>query len=279
MYAHGTTATLLALSLACGGGGDDDETHPSPSAEACDSGSSDPSDAYDLLRPSVVFVAVDTAESVGAGTGFVYSEGEVVTNAHVVADADAISVEFAGGEVVRVTPDHVRIDGDRDVAVIEVYTGDAPSVAIGDPSSVRRGQRLIALGAARTEAHPLLRHLVRVRVDEVGGADGVGRRSFDPAGAQPEQDVRRSGSGRARVPAHAGRSSDGALARLVGGRICRIAGGGTAAGTAGRTRSAGPLAFAVYRADTRAAWRTRDRICRVVGRWRRRRTVWPRGSN
>jgi len=139
----------------------------------------------------------------------------VVTNAHVVADADAISVEFAGGEVVRVTPDHVRIDGDRDVAVIEVYTGDAPSVAIGDPSSVRRGQRLIALGAARTEAHPLLRHLVRVRVDEVGGADGVGRRSFDPAGAQPEQDVRRSGSGRARVPAHAGRSSDGALPRLV----------------------------------------------------------------
>jgi len=72
---HEPTATLLALSLACGGGGDDDETHPSSSAEACDSGSSDPSDAYDLLRPSVVFVAVDTAESVGAVSGLVYSEG------------------------------------------------------------------------------------------------------------------------------------------------------------------------------------------------------------
>ncbi len=94
---------VLVLLLACGGGNDDETTTP-PSAEVCDPGSSDPSDAYDLLRPSVVYIAVETAEGVGAGTGFVYSEGEVVTNAHVVADADAISVEFAGGEVVRVTP-------------------------------------------------------------------------------------------------------------------------------------------------------------------------------
>ncbi len=136
---------VLVLLLACGGGNDDETTTP-PSAEVCDPGSSDPSDAYDLLRPSVVYIAVETAEGVGAGTGFVYSEGEVVTNAHVVADADVISVEFAGGDVARVSPDDVRIDGDRDIAFIEVDTEDAPSAITDDPSSLRRGQRLIAIG-------------------------------------------------------------------------------------------------------------------------------------
>jgi len=57
------------------------------------------------------------------GTGFVFAENKVMTNAHVVAGVDDPEVEVDGGtELARV----VLYDPELDIAVLSVDTGDAP---------------------------------------------------------------------------------------------------------------------------------------------------------
>lgn len=57
------------------------------------------------------------------GTGFVYADGRVMTNAHVVAGVNDPEVEIDGGtELARV----VHYDPDLDVAVLQLDTGSAP---------------------------------------------------------------------------------------------------------------------------------------------------------
>jgi len=57
---------------------------------------------YEDVLPSVVSIYVSTPDPRrvgGAGSGFVYDEsGHVVTNQHVVGDADRVEVRFARGD-------------------------------------------------------------------------------------------------------------------------------------------------------------------------------------
>lgn len=140
---------ILTLAIACGGG-DDDAPGPTGSRSAddavCDVKVSDPGDAYSRLRPSVVFVSVSRSGGAGVGTGFILAEDEVITNAHVVAGAEEIRIEFNGGDVIDADTSLVRVDEDRDVALIPIETGDAPPASLGNSSTISSGQRLIAVG-------------------------------------------------------------------------------------------------------------------------------------
>ena len=83
----------------------------------------------------------------GAGSGFVWDkEGHIVTNNHVVADADKISVTFYDGTTVSVTA--VGTDPDSDLAVVKVDV--APDrlqpVQIADSTQVGIGQLSVAIG-------------------------------------------------------------------------------------------------------------------------------------
>ncbi len=90
---------------------------------------------YRETIPSVVSVyltadADDPRSSGGAGSGFVFDErGFVVTNAHVVRDADAVDVRFSGGEWRTATVDGV--DPYTDLAVL--YVDDLPVEAVPLP--------------------------------------------------------------------------------------------------------------------------------------------------
>ncbi|HUF54700.1 MAG TPA: serine protease [Dehalococcoidia bacterium] len=145
-------AIAVALMFACGDDDDDDDDGtltPTPEAAACDPSAVTPGYTYDELRPSVVMIYAwnPSDPSVGGtGTGFVVSRGEVMTNEHVVAGATEIVVEFEGGRTVDVDPDDVRVNRDRDIALINVDTGDAPSAVFGDSQSLQRGERLVAIG-------------------------------------------------------------------------------------------------------------------------------------
>ena len=86
-----TAATILAV--ACSGASDGgNET-----SSACTGGSAE--GAYATLPPSVVKVTGTDS----LGTGFVLGREYVVTNAHVVAGLNAVSVEFSDGRVERVS--------------------------------------------------------------------------------------------------------------------------------------------------------------------------------
>ncbi len=79
----------------------------------------------------------------GVGSGFVYERGFVVTNAHVVRDAERIGVTLHDGTLVK-----GRVKGmcrSIDIAVVEIDT-DTPPLELGDSDRLRVGQRVYALG-------------------------------------------------------------------------------------------------------------------------------------
>ena len=102
---------------------------------------------YERVSPSVVNIAVSTGFGGGTGSGFVLdTDGHIVTNNHVIEGAEQILVRFADDTLVEA--DLVGADADSDLAVIRV---DVPmnllrEVRLGDSSTLRVGQRAIAVG-------------------------------------------------------------------------------------------------------------------------------------
>lgn len=99
---------------------------------------------YQKANPSVVFIIVPF---VGSGSGFVYStDGYIVTNSHVVADATSFEVIFWNGD--RLRAELVGTDVDSDLAVIKV--DDLPAgvepLPLADPSDLKVGQFVVAIG-------------------------------------------------------------------------------------------------------------------------------------
>jgi S1-C subfamily serine protease len=81
----------------------------------------------------------------GIGSGFVISpNGLIITNAHVVADADTVTVSFQNGQILEGKV--LGKDPVTDVAVIRVSAENLPTVTIGDSDKVRQGQWAIAIG-------------------------------------------------------------------------------------------------------------------------------------
>jgi serine protease Do len=82
----------------------------------------------------------------GAGSGFVVSaDGYILTNTHVVANADEVTVRLTDR---REFPAKViGADERTDVAVIKISATNLPTVKLGDPSHIKPGQWVVAIGS------------------------------------------------------------------------------------------------------------------------------------
>ncbi len=107
---------------------------------------------YQRVSPAVVNIEVSgpfSADGIldASGSGFVIDlDGHIVTNAHVVEDANEILVTFSDGYVT--TAQLVGIDNYSDIAVIKVdveATRLLP-VEFGDSNELLVGERVIAIG-------------------------------------------------------------------------------------------------------------------------------------
>ena len=86
--------------------------------------------------------AVETAS---AGSGFVLtSDGYIVTNYHVVKDADTVTVTMYNGD--EYNAQYVGGDEDYDIAVIKVEATGLPAVTLGDSSLLNVGDHVLAIG-------------------------------------------------------------------------------------------------------------------------------------
>ena len=117
-----------------------------PDAELLDAYSSAVTAAVARAGPAVVHVAVRGARGGGTGSGVVVSpDGLVLTNAHVVAGAEAVQLTAADGR-----PMPARLlgeDRDTDLALLRAETGAALTAAsLGDSAALRVGQLAIAIG-------------------------------------------------------------------------------------------------------------------------------------
>jgi len=107
---------------------------------------------YQRTNPAVVYIEVlvkheGTHIPLGSGSGFVIdAEGHIITNNHVVEEADAVQVTFSDGSVADAQV--LGLDPYSDLAVIKV---DVPPerlspLEMGDSSTLQVGQRVIAIG-------------------------------------------------------------------------------------------------------------------------------------
>ncbi|HLG75119.1 MAG TPA: trypsin-like peptidase domain-containing protein [Ktedonobacteraceae bacterium] len=123
-------------------------------AQALDAYSRSVTTAAELVGPAVVRIDVEREgwryrgygrpENGGLGSGFIFaSDGQILTNAHVVAQARRIRVTLADGRSF--DAGLVGADPDVDVAVVRIGADHLPVAELGR-SALKVGQLVIAVG-------------------------------------------------------------------------------------------------------------------------------------
>jgi S1-C subfamily serine protease len=99
----------------------------------------------DRLEPSIVSVLVRTPEGGAQGSGVVWDGGRglIVTNNHVVEQAEDVQVQLAAGD--QIPAEVVATDPNTDLAVIRVDRTDLPSAEFA-PQLPRVGELAVAIG-------------------------------------------------------------------------------------------------------------------------------------
>ncbi|MFD4554741.1 S1C family serine protease [Streptomyces sp. NPDC058469] len=128
------------------------------------------------LPSTVTIEAESTSGAGGTGTGFVFdTQGHIVTNNHVVADA------VDGGKLTATFPDGKKYDAEivghaqgYDVAVIKLK--NAPSnlkpLALGDSDKVAVGDETIAIGAPFGLSNTVTTGIISAKNRPVASSDG-----------------------------------------------------------------------------------------------------------
>ena len=99
------------------------------------------------IQPAVVSVQISAGDGQGAGTGFIISsDGNIVTNAHVVEDADFIGVVLPNG--AQYEAQLIEKDVTRDLAVLKIDATDLPTARLGNSSELEVGDEVLAIGNA-----------------------------------------------------------------------------------------------------------------------------------
>jgi serine protease Do len=82
----------------------------------------------------------------GTGSGFIVSpDGTILTNAHVVDGADEVTVKLIDKRTF--TAKVLGTDERTDVAVLKIQANNLPVVKLGDPSKLRVGEPVVAVGS------------------------------------------------------------------------------------------------------------------------------------
>jgi serine protease Do len=85
-------------------------------------------------------------EARSLGSGFIISaDGYILTNAHVVEAADEITVRFTDKREFKAKV--IGADRRTDIAIIKIEGSNLPAVKFGDPSKLKVGEWVVAIGA------------------------------------------------------------------------------------------------------------------------------------
>ena len=111
-------------------------------------------------------------QGLGSGVVFNAAQGYILTNAHVVQNADKITVNLKDGREALATV--VGVDKDSDVAVIQVDLENLKEIPLGDSAALRVGDFVVAIG------NPFgLRQTVTSGIVSALGRSGLGIETFE----------------------------------------------------------------------------------------------------
>ena len=88
----------------------------------------------------------DTGPQEGTGSGVIYKEdGYIITNNHVIQDAQEITVRLASGQ--ELTGTKVGADPETDIAVVKIEKAGLPTLKLGDSDKLVVGELCVAVGS------------------------------------------------------------------------------------------------------------------------------------
>jgi len=138
-------------------------------------------DVFEKVHPAVVNIAstilgmnfwMEVIPRQGQGTGFIIDRrGYVLTNNHVVAKAQKLTVTMASGKKI----DAILVGRDprTDLAVIRIPPGDVEAVAtLGDSDKLRPGRKAIAIGNPFGLSHTLTTGIISALHRSIKTEDG-----------------------------------------------------------------------------------------------------------
>jgi putative serine protease PepD len=159
--AKGPFALLAAVAIAAaavGGGtayGIQELTHSSDTVAASSTGTSavpvgkkgSVSAIAAAVSPSVVEITATSSAGESTGSGvIVTSDGEIVTNNHVISGASSVKVQTHDGKTY--TAQVVGTDSKKDLALIKLENASGLTVAsLGDSDDVQVGDEVVAIGS------------------------------------------------------------------------------------------------------------------------------------
>ena len=164
VLAIGVIGAAIGTTISSDGGSDSATTTlenssdtSSPIVTAAPSNGGEPKtavgEAVKVIGPSVVTITSDVMNDFGqsgqsAGTGVIItSDGEILTNNHVVEGAQTIMVRLAG-QVDPVPGTLLATDPSNDLALIKINGKDLPAATFADPNTIAVGDPVVAMGYA-----------------------------------------------------------------------------------------------------------------------------------
>ncbi|MFC9234738.1 S1C family serine protease [Streptomyces decoyicus] len=118
-----------------------------PLVNAGKTGGSGVSGVAKAVSPAIVEIKAQTGSGESTGSGVVITgDGEIVTNNHVVAGANTVSVTFSDGS--RKTAEVTGTDPGKDLALIKVRGAQGLTAAsLGDSDKISVGDQVVAIGS------------------------------------------------------------------------------------------------------------------------------------
>ncbi|KUO21366.1 S1C family serine protease [Streptomyces dysideae] len=155
--------------------------------------------AAKALPSTVTIEAESSSGEGGTGTGFVFdTEGHIVTNNHVVADA------VDGGKVTATFPNGKKYDAEvvghaqgYDVAVIKLKNApsDLKPLTLGDSEKVAVGDSTIAIGAPFGLSNTVTTGIISAKNRPVASSDGTGSNASYMSALQTDASINPGNSG------------------------------------------------------------------------------------
>ncbi len=139
---------------------------------------------FDKISPSVVYITTlgrqinvwtRSVSEVpqGTGSGFVWDEkGHVVTNFHVIRDADRAVVGLSNGKTYDAVLVGASAEHDLAVLRIDAPLDDAPPVPVGTSADLKVGQKVFAIGNPFGLDHTLTTGVISALDRTIDGEDG-----------------------------------------------------------------------------------------------------------
>ena len=122
---------------------------------------------YEKVNPAVIVIITEvenvvnvgavtkTVSSEGLGSGFLISDKQIITAAHVVQVAEKLNVKFGDGEIIPAKV--ITSFGTADIALLELIwpRKNAVTVKLGDSDKAKIGSKVFVVGAPYGLSHSL----------------------------------------------------------------------------------------------------------------------------